>query len=143
MKKNCVGVLSLLLMTFGISCGPSQKEKEEALRSEVMAIHDEVMPRTEELFRFRKRLQGMVDSLLVHDMTDTLLRFKAQQLIMRLREADDSMRHWMHNYNGGAGLYEHTEVMQYLQAEKEKILGVQKAITEAIDSAHAFLEKKP
>lgn len=130
------------LMVLFLACGPSKKQKEDQLRSEVMAIHDEVMPRTEEMYRLRKRLQAMADSLLKQDMTDTLLRHEIERLIFKLRKADDSMMSWMHNYNGGAGLYDHDEVMRYLQEEKTKIEAVRQAIVEAIDSTHAFLERR-
>ncbi|MCS6981576.1 MAG: hypothetical protein NZM65_05195 [Flavobacteriales bacterium] len=123
------------------ACGPSKREKEEQLRREVMSIHDEVMPRTEDLYRLRKKIQAVLDSLDTLPLTDTLLRHKARQLILMLRSADDSMMHWMHNYNGGAGLYDHMELMKYLNEEKQKILGVRQAIQEAIDSAQAFLNK--
>lgn len=125
-----------------LACGPSKRQKEEQLRSEVMAIHDEVMPRTEEMYRLRKRLQGMADSLLKQDLTDTLLRHEIERLIFKLRKADDSMMSWMHGYNGGAGLYDHDELMQYLQEEKTKIEAVRQAIKEAIDSTNAFLERR-
>ncbi|MCX7767418.1 MAG: hypothetical protein N2110_00140 [Flavobacteriales bacterium] len=134
---------SLLVVIFFIpwACGPSKREKEEQLRREVMSIHDEVMPRTEDLYRLRKKIQAVLDSLDTLPLTDTLLRHKARQLILMLRSADDSMMHWMHNYNGGAGLYDHMELMKYLNEEKQKILGVRQAIQEAIDSAQAFLNK--
>lgn len=129
------------LMLFLLACGPSKKQKEDRLRSEVMAIHDEVMPRTEEMYRLRKRLQAMADSLLKQDMTDTLLRHEIERLIFKLRKADDSMMSWMHNYNGGSGLYDHNEVMRYLENEKLKIEAVRQAILEAVDSTYAFLER--
>jgi hypothetical protein len=138
---NVPGLLLAVLCILS-ACGPSKKQKEEQLRSEVMAIHDEVMPRTEEMYRLRKRLQAMADSLLKQDLTDTLLRHEIERLILQLRKADDSMMSWMHNYNGGAGLYDHNELMRYLQEEKRKIEAVRQAIIEAIDSTNAFLERR-
>lgn len=142
-KTALISVRGLLLLFFPIpfACGPSKKEKEEHLRREVMSIHDEVMPRTEDLYRLRKKIQAVLDSLDTQPITDTLLRHKGRQLIFMLRSADDSMMHWMHNYNGGAGLYEHEELMNYLNEEKQKILAVRQAIYTAIDSAQAFLKK--
>lgn len=137
----CKNKIFWSLIVILMACGPTKKQKEDQLRSEVMAIHDEVMPRTEEMYRLRKRLQAMADSLLKQDMTDTLLRHEIERLIFKLRKADDSMMSWMHNYNGGSGLYDHNEVMRYLENEKLKIEAVRQAILEAVDSTYAFLER--
>jgi len=125
-----------------LSCGPNKKQQEEKLRQEVMAIHDEVMPKTEELFKLRKNLQKLVDSLNLAKYPDTILGNLAKQLVVKLKQADEAMMDWMHNYNGGSGIYDHEELMNYLSEEKEKIQNVKSLILESIDSAHAFLQKK-
>ncbi|MEM8893706.1 MAG: hypothetical protein AAGC88_03950, partial [Bacteroidota bacterium] len=55
--------LSLILSLAIVSCGDGGKAEREALRDEVIAIHDEVMPKMGDLRKVRKSLEAMADTL--------------------------------------------------------------------------------
>lgn len=136
----CLG-LSVL-----VSCGPgkaeTQKKQQEDLAAEVLAIHDEVMPKTGEMMKLRKQVKTKLNEWTAdaaHDHTEHIR--KATALIADLEAADKEMMDWMHTYNGAQGLYEHDEIIAYLGEEKDKIRKVEEKTDRAIASARQFVEE--
>ena len=91
----------LLLATFFllIACNPSAKKEGnrdlQGLKDEVMAIHDEVMPKMGELRKARKELMFLADSIVTIDSS------KAQKMINAANELDranEGMMVWMRQY---------------------------------------------
>ena len=142
--KIWLGVLfASLLMT---ACGPGKAEKElkqqEDLAKEVLAVHDEVMPRMGELTKLRKQVKEKLNAWTADPTVDHTAEINAAtQVIAELETADKDMMDWMHTYNGGQGLYEHDLIMAYLNEEKIKILAVQDRTDLAVEHAVAFLEE--
>lgn len=131
------------------SCGggnkaAEQKKQQDDLAKEVIAIHDEVMPKMGELISLRKKVRQTSDSLTVKAGEGFEQKAaEAAEIITALEAADQGMMDWMHEYNGGQGLYEHDAIMEYLQAEKEKITKVKQDMNGSMDRAKQFLENNP
>lgn len=128
------------------ACGPGKAEKEqkqqEELAKEVIGIHDEVMPRMGELVKLRKQVKGKINAWTADSATDHETHIQqATQIVTDLDAADKGMMDWMHEYNGGQGLYEHEAIMGYLNEEKGKITAVKENMNMAMEKAQNFLEE--
>ncbi len=142
-----------LIIAFSIglfaSCGggnkaAEQKKQQDDLAKEVIGIHDEVMPKMGELMSLRKKVRQTSDSLTVKAGEGFEQKVtEAEEIITALEAADKGMMDWMHEYNGGQGLYEHDAIMEYLQAEKEKITKVKQEMNGSMDRAKQFLQNNP
>lgn len=132
-------IIALFLLVFPLmltSC-ESPKVKEEKMAKEVMELHDEVMPKMQDMMRLKKDLKK---SMLAMDSTSAEIE-TVNKLIADLEGADKEMMDWMHNYNGGQDLYTHEEIMQYLKLEKAKMEKIKLETHTAIDAAKTYLSK--
>lgn len=139
MKKFTVFLFLPLLL---LAACVSPKQKEENLAKEVMAIHDEVMPRMGEISSYRRELKQKLKAQEFQFSAETRIeREKMERLVMKLDSADKGMMDWMHNYNGGKDLYSHREIMDYLDAEKKKISEVKTYMESTLDETKKYLGK--
>ena len=120
--------LNLLFVVLLFSCGPSQQEELQTLKDEVIAIHDEVMPKMGELRKTRMALEALADSVIVSDSV------RAQSLsafASDIAAANEGMMQWMRNFEPE---FEGTneEIKAYL--EEQKI-----AVTKVKDDMNASL----
>ena len=136
------------LLTLCFACGKDKdQEKLTNLETEVLAIHDEVMPQQEDIVSLKSQLsqkiQG-IDSLQnvgVSSNTMAEQRIKAVDLNQKLADADKLMMDWMHAYRGdSAKKLEPKEALLYFEKEKERILLVKQATLKSIQEAKTFLE---
>jgi hypothetical protein len=96
-----------VLMAAMLGCGnPSQEtqngasdadsDPNQVLYDQVMDIHDEVMPKTEDLHNLKKSLQEQIAA--TPDMVAEE-RQKLERRIARLDSVDKMMMDWMHYFN--------------------------------------------
>lgn len=117
--KNILFLLPLLLF----SC----EDKAKNLKEEVLAIHDEVMPKMGDLRRTRKDLMLRADSII---SVDSLRAEKLLSASAELASATERMMSWMRNYDPEfSGTDE--EILQYLAEQKESISNVRNRMLEA------------
>lgn len=144
--KNLIPLSFLLMLCF--ACGKDKdQEKLTGLETEVLAIHDEVMPQQEDIMSLKsqlsKKIQG-IDSLQnvgVSSNTMAEQRIKAVDLSQKLADADKLMMDWMHAYRGdSAKKLDPKEALLYFEKEKERILLVKQATLKSIQEAKTFLE---
>lgn len=140
-------LLSAILM-FCFACGKDKdQEKLSNLEIEVLAIHDEVMPKGEDIMSLKtelsKKIQG-IDSLQNVGVSSNTLaeqRIKAIDLNQKLTESDKLMMDWMHEYRGdSAKKLEPQAAIHYFEKEKDKILLVKQSTLKAIQETKTFLE---
>ncbi len=129
-------VLSLLLV-FTISCKNDSKEQGLQMK-EVMAIHDEVMPKMSEISKLVATLKAKADS------TENSKAYK--DAMKDLQDAHKEMMDWMTGFGNrfnsdeilnGASL--NPEKMKWLKEEEKKIKKVKKDIIKSIDNAKKLL----
>ncbi|MEO6282878.1 MAG: viral A-type inclusion protein [Dyadobacter sp.] len=144
--KNFVLTIAFLITLCG--CGQeAKKDKVADLESEVMTIHDEVMPQMDAIMTLKsklsKKIQSM-DSLQNEGISSNTLaeqRIKAADLNQKLNESDKLMMTWMHEYRGdSAKKLKPEEAASYFESEKEKILLVKQTTLKSIQEAKTFLE---
>lgn len=133
--------LSLILSLAIVSCGDGGKAEREALRDEVIAIHDEVMPKMGDLRKVRKSLEAMADTL----ATDSLNLADVEEmrvLAKEIEDANESMMAWMRQFE--PGIMEdgtpHGEVMAYLKEQKEAIDKVKKDMLESLSKGQEAIK---
>lgn len=141
-------ILLSFLITLCFACGKDKDlEKVAGLETEVLAIHDEVMPKQEDIITLKTQLstkiQG-IDSLQnvgVSSNTMAEQRIKAVDLNQKLTDADKLMMDWMHAYRGdSAKKLDSKQAILYFENQKERILLVKQATLKSIQEAKTFLE---
>lgn len=112
--KNLALLTVIILLA---ACGPSKKEELQTLKSEVMAIHDEVMPKMGELRRTRKDLLLQADSLMESNPDRAAM---LTTIADEIGNANEGMMQWMRAYEPE---FEGTdeEIRQYLEDQKVSI----------------------
>ena len=138
--KQQIYLLSLILLFCLNSCGDGQQNQnegevsQEELYDEVMAVHDEVMPRMGDLMNYQSQLKGKIDSLPEGQAEETE---SLQSVVDELEEAHDAMMGWMRNFNRDYEGMTEEEVMEYLRQEKEKIEEVKEKMNSALQEAES------
>ncbi|WP_353721310.1 viral A-type inclusion protein [Dyadobacter sp. 676] len=142
--KNLI-LLSFITILFLACAKDKDQETIAGLETEVLAIHDEVMPQQESIVnlksRLSKKIQG-IDSLQnvgVSSNTMAEQRIKAVDLNQKLADADKLMMDWMHEYRGdSAKKLDAKQAIVYFEKEKERILLVKQATLKSIQEAKTF-----
>jgi hypothetical protein len=114
---------------------------------EVMAIHDSIMPKMQDLFNLKKQLVARIakaDSANGKG-ANTLAKAEKQEaeaIKSRLEQADESMMDWMRNYNADTlDLLDAEKAADYLAEQKRKIIDVRDRMTSVQRDAEKFLQK--
>jgi hypothetical protein len=138
--------LIALLLAFSLfSCNKQTSAAEnkkapgevEALKQEVMRVHDETMPRIGTLMNLKKRLK---DELAQTDTTDGGNKEKALLLaIKQLEEADEAMMQWMRTYDEPDQTVGKAKALEYLELKKEEIYMVKEKMEASETAARAML----
>jgi DNA repair exonuclease SbcCD ATPase subunit len=115
---------------------PVEEEgSNQALEQEIMKIHDEVMPKMDEIYRLKEDLKSKLAT------APALAEEKKKELentVAELDSASDSMMDWMHKYSPIPDSVEGAEkAREYLENEMEKIRKVKEDMLEAIEKAKA------
>jgi hypothetical protein len=136
--------LPLLMIALLTSCGESTKKSEaqepeqisdeelirqdlerDALLTQVMAIHDEVMPKMEDIMKLKSKLKDRED---------------ADEILDALETAEKAMMNWMRNFKAPSKDASFDQTMEYLEAQRESISQVRDQMLEAIANAEMALE---
>ncbi len=130
MKKIFASILIFATVT---ACNKSE-DKQKVMIDEVMAIHDEVMPKMDDIMTLKSSLDSAIKV-----SPDSV---KAKQLYSALDSADNQMMDWMQAYNPDQvkGKSEE-EVTKYYADEKAKISSVKELTNKSIEEAKGFLGK--
>ncbi len=130
-----ISVAVFLFLFVGCNGSSEAIEQEDALKDEVFAIHDEVMPRMSDIVRLKGSLKEMP--------TDSINEMEAKTAHTQLEKAEDAMMDWMNKFTPPGKLREtksHEEIMDYLQNEKLEITKVRDAMNSSIEAAEQFLK---
>lgn len=133
----------ILLITIALTAfAPSCKEKKEPTQmKEVMAVHDEVMPKMGHLGKLVGELKGMEN-----DSTEIGKQYKEARI--DLQDANKAMMNWMQNFGDrftpdeilkGADLSEQKK--QWLNEEEEKVKALREQINLSIQQGEKLLQE--
>ena len=141
MKKTYLLTATLLTSLLLTNCQKSDNtEQVEQMTEKVLAIHDEVMPRMEEMMNLKSKVSARVDSLSKNATAKSQVE-EGVTINKALTEADSLMSDWMYQYNGDTlkGM-EKTEAQAYLNAQMSKITVVKDKINASISRANKYLQ---
>ena len=114
------------------SCGNDPNLVVKQLETEVIAIHDEVMPKTNDIHKLKKELKNRLE-----DTQDSTVIF---DLIKELDDADEFMMVWMDQYQKVDMAKDTSENMSYLRDQKVKIIEVKEAMLNSIKNTEEYLK---
>ena len=158
MKNNVKPILALLMVVvLAIACGPgktggegdeaaqeqnAQADAPKSLKDEVMAIHDEVMPKMGQIIALKSQLSKVLKTLEEAAEPVNEERKKAiQEIIEELEAADNGMMGWMRAYRPVEEPIDE-EARKYLEAEKVKITKVKNDMLTSIENAQNLLKEE-
>lgn len=138
MKK--ITLLVVVGFLFITSCREEKRNEEASQMEQVMAIHNEVMPKMGQLGKLVGQLKPMADSLGVDSPQAKAMR--------DLQDANKAMMDWMQSFGDR---FDHSEVMEgkelseekklWLNEEEIKMKELKEKINSSIANAEALLEK--
>ena len=122
MKKLLILSVSLFSVLF-FSCKDNEKSQTQTQMQQVMAVHDEVMPKMSSISKLISKLDAKIQA---GDSTETYI--KASQ---DLKDANKAMFDWM---KGFSDRFDREEIMngKALSAEKQKFLDEEEAKVKAL-----------
>jgi len=129
--------LLTLITIFFTSCGPDQKAIQKAKFDEVMAIHDEVMPKMGTIRKLAKSFQVKADSLISVDSLSSDVQEYANVAI-ELQGASESMMVWMRAFSEPEEGTAHEEVLKFYDEELSKVMEVREKMLSAIEKAEGM-----
>jgi hypothetical protein len=134
--------LSLIfaILLFFQSCGSAQKEENIKKRAEVIAIHDEVMPKLGKLKSQAKLASERAGELAVGEQLDSLHVQSLQDLAVELNEAYEAMFVWMRQYETEDGELTPEEVKTYLDEQLILVTEVNIKIKSSLSKADSLLQ---
>ncbi|NNE03894.1 MAG: hypothetical protein HKN52_12120 [Eudoraea sp.] len=133
-------VLFLAVSTLFLGCKDQNNTTGLSQMEEVMAIHDEVMPKMSTIAKLVGELKSEVDS------TDQGLKRAAA--MEDLQDSHKAMMDWMQGFGkrftsdeilNGAPLT--AEKQEWLDEEEEKVIALKKQILESIEEAQELLDQ--
>jgi high-affinity Fe2+/Pb2+ permease len=102
----------------------------DLLYEEVMKVHDEVMPKMNDIYKLKKELSKKAETATAAE------KKKLEETIAALDSASESMMTWMHEFNptpDTTGV--DATVRQYLESEKAKVEKVKADMLKALEKA--------
>ncbi|MFP4090031.1 MAG: hypothetical protein ACLFUB_08635 [Cyclobacteriaceae bacterium] len=118
-----------------------EEAQEDSLFKEMMSIHDEVMPKMDNIMRLKRSLRQKIDSLQQTQTQTNIPTDSLQQLVQDLEEADDAMMNWMRSNDFEFEGMSHEEIMEELRTERENIIVVREKMLNSIEQAQQALEQ--
>jgi uncharacterized HAD superfamily protein len=140
-------VIAVMVLVSLVACdGNSDKVKE--LETQVMDVHDEVMPKMDAVASLSRQLTakiGELDSLQLEGASSNTLaeeRMKAIDLKQQLSISDSLMMEWMYNYDADSAKSLRAEkALEYYNSELNRISEVKEKTLKSIKDAELFLKK--
>ena len=148
MKSILFRLTLLTIITTLASCGQKSHDHEhdhahdhehdsetgpnQALYDEVMKVHDEVMPKMNDIYKLKQDLKKKLDE------SKDLAEDKKKQIeatIAKLDSASDGMMVWMREFDPIPDSVSEERAREYLENEMERVKKVKEDILEAIEKA--------
>ena len=132
----------LFVLLAGVFFGCSQKrdttasdpvddESNQALYEQVMEIHDEVMPKMDDMYKRKKELQDRIAS--TPDMPEAE-KLALEQTIQQLDSANNSMMVWMRQFNPPTDSANQEALREYLESQLEMVKKMREDVLEALEN---------
>ena len=121
----------------------AQKAEQEQKRTEIMAIHDTVMPETAVANRLARQIKSFMKEAQEKGQLDENRQESLLEVLKRLNEADEAMFDWMGKFYSNLDLLresmDHAAVMNYLEGELLKIRDIDTLTRSSLERARAAM----
>ena len=110
-----------------------------ALYDQAREIHDEVMPKIEDLYNLKKNLQEKIAK------TPDMVAEKKQEIesvILKLDSASNAMMDWMHEFKPLPDSADQEKAREYLETEIDRIKKVRDMMNESLEKAKSLAASK-
>lgn len=139
MKISRISLIFSLVLVIQ-ACGPSQKEMNAERRAEVIAVHDEVMPKMGQLKSFEKKALQKAEEFAAADTVNAEKVQEMKNLALELDQAYEAMFVWMRQYETEDGDRSPEEVKTYLEEQMVSVSEVNKLMKSALTKADSLLK---
>ena len=125
---NKIIIMGLFLSV--ISCSQAEEKLSEELQGKVLGLHDELMPKTEEIISLQVQLDSLStgkDSVHVNKLKHALAK------------SDQAMMDWMHQFSiDSLGKMDVKSKIEYLGKQYNQLKGLQKLTDSSLHAAKAY-----
>lgn len=111
--------------------GDLENSPNQALYEEVMVIHDEVMPKMDDIYKTKTALKKRLETPGLSEMQKKEINDK----IAQLDSADESMMVWMRKFDPIPDSLGEEKAREYLEQELVKVKKVRENILQALKNA--------
>lgn len=132
--------LIFILFIFFQSCGNKQVEENKAHREQIIAIHDEVMPKMGQLKSMEKAALQKAEELQNSDSPDQAKIEALKNLATQLNQAYEGMFVWMRQYSTEDGEQAPEQIKAYLDEQLVLVSKVNEDIKAALAQADSLLK---
>lgn len=132
--------LIFTLLIFVQACGNKQVEENKTQREQVIAVHDEVMPKMGQLKSLEKAALQKAEELQNSETPDQAKIDELKNLASQLNLAYEGMFVWMRQYNTEDGEKTPDEVKVYLDEQLVLVSKVNEDIKAALAKAEVLLK---
>lgn len=139
MKLTRISLIISFIMSFQ-ACGPNQKDLNLEKKAEVLAIHDEVMPKMGQLKSLEKKALQRANELAARDTVDSVQVESLKKLAIELDQAYEGMFDWMRQYESDDQGKSPEEVKVYLEEQMISVSEVNRIIKETLSKADSVLK---
>jgi GTPase involved in cell partitioning and DNA repair len=129
-------ILLIALLSLALFACNDDKKQEKALLNEVIKVHDKVMTDDGVVMKNKMKLDAIASLDKTPATKDSVAVYKKL-----LSNADDTMMDWMNKFNADYTGKSHTEIMDYLNAQKQQVLKIQAQLDTAIAQSNRYLIK--
>lgn len=134
-------VSSIIALLFMLqACGSAQKEENASLRAEIIALHDEVMPKMGQLKSKGKTALETADELSATESPDSLRIQSLKDLAVELDAAYEAMFVWMRQYDTEDGEQTPEKIKIYLDQQLILVKEVNVKMKAALSKADSLLQ---
>ncbi len=119
-----------------------QKEAKNSLMKEVMAVHDEYMPKMDDLHQAEEELQMTIDSIQNEEEPDEELIAELEELQAEVEKAGNGMMDWMKGFKKPADDMKEDKVQEYLEQQKKLMEDVGRKMDKTLQKADSALTAK-
>lgn len=106
------------------------------LEKQVLAVHDSMMLQMTDFMRIQEEVSVKVEK------SDRPSREKGQQVLRQLKQADEVMMDWMHQYKGDTlQQLDHEKALDYLKIQQEKVNSLSRLMRQSLTDAQNYLKE--
>ena len=116
---------------------PDTVKAEQDLYDQIMLVHDEMMPKMEDLMNLKRNLIELADSLKESGNVDKAQHYNNTAHL--IENADEAMMNWMRNFEPINDGQKHDEIMTYYTLQKSKMDSVKIIMQDALTEGEKTL----